>query len=483
MPEVLKGLKPESVMRNFELLTQIPRGSGNEEAVSNFLVEFGKKLGLETYQDEVKNVYIKKPATKGYENKPGVVIQGHMDMVCEKEKNVEFDFEKDPIQLVVKDDMIYANGTTLGADNGIAVAMGMSVLEDDTLEHPAVEVFVTVNEESGMDGANGADPAHIEGKYIINIDSEEEGFITVSCAGGKNVLSTLPVTFEDVDSNKKAIEIVVEGLKGGHSGMEIVLQRANASKLLGRILHLLTVEYDLADIEGGTKHNAIPREANATILIDSANQEELAKQIKSIEDTFKNEFATADPGLKVSIIEATKTPEKVLSSDSKEKILQFILVSPHGVQTVSQEIEGLVESSANFAIMKLNENDITFLSSIRSSIISIREEIAERIFSLSKLVGATVTIESQYPAWEHAKDSKLEKLAYDVWKKTTGKDPEITAIHAGLECGILLDKLEGFEAISIGPDTFDVHTPNEHVSIKSIENVWNYLVELLKEIN
>lgn len=480
MSSILNGLKPQNVLKNFEAISQIPRGSGNEKQISDYLVKFGKDLGLETVQDEALNVVIRKPATKGYENAPGVVLQGHMDIVCEKEKDVEHDFEKDPIKLRLNGDMLYATGTTLGADNGIAVAMAMAILEDDTVEHPALEVLVTTNEETGMDGAAALDPSLIKGKYIINIDSEEEGFILVSCAGGKTSVVTLPVEYTKACPDKKALEVEVSGLLGGHSGMDIVLQKANANKLVGRLLNMLTVDYDLASIQGGTKHNAIPREANCVILVDAKDVDEAKKQIGELEATFRNEYSTADPGLVIKVKDASA--DEVMTVESKSKIIQMTCLIPHGVQSVSMEIKGLVESSTNFAIIDNKHDTISFMSAIRSSVISLREEIAERVQLLADVLGGTNEIAGVYPAWEHRKGSALEKLGADVYKELTGKEPVITALHAGLECGLLLDKLPEAEAISIGPDMFDVHTPNEHISLPSVENIWEYLLALLKAI-
>ncbi|MDR1773607.1 MAG: aminoacyl-histidine dipeptidase [Clostridioides sp.] len=479
----LQNLKPENLFKNFELLTRIPRESGNEKEVSDFLVDFGKKLNLETYQDEVNNVYIIKEATKGYENRNGIVIQGHMDIVAEKEKELDFNFKTDSINLQIKDDMIYATGTTLGADNGIAIAMAMTILEDDTIKHPRIELLATVDEEVGMLGADKIKPEHIKGKYMINIDSEEEGVITVSCAGGKNVIVDLPINYEKVSKNKIAFKVSIEGLQGGHSGAEIHLQRANANKLLGRLLNSIQVEYDIVSINGGSKSNAIPRDAQALILVEDKDVEKLISDIKDLEKIYKNEFSSVDSELQINIKEIENRSTQVLSKDSKGKVIEFILISPHGVQTFSNEIEDLVESSLNFAIIEQHEDKITFLSSARSSVISLREEICDRIVAMSKVFGGSAKIDGVYPAWEYAKDSNLEKTAVEVWKEISGVEPKVTAIHAGLECGMLLEKLPGFEAISIGPDIMDVHTPNEHISISSTVKVWNYLLELIQRLD
>ncbi|MDR0880081.1 MAG: aminoacyl-histidine dipeptidase [Clostridioides sp.] len=479
MASVLAGLKPESVLKHFESLSNIPRGSGNEKEVSDFILKFGKDLGLESVQDEALNVIIRKPASKGFENVPGVIIQGHMDMVCVKNKGVEHDFTKDPIKLRVDGDMLYATGTTLGADNGIAVAMGMAILEDDTIEHPELEVLVTVSEETGMDGAHAVDPAMLKGKYIINIDSEEEGVITVSCAGGTNSFIKLPVSHKAAQKDA-ALEIEINGLLGGHSGIEIGLQRANANKLMCRLLNLLTVDFDLACIEGGIKHNAIPNEAKAIISVNGSDVEAAKNEINEIVSQFKNEFLTADPGLEAHIVD-TKC-EEVMDDASKANVIELGCLIPHGVQAVSLDMNGLIQTSTNFAIIENGHDTIGFMSAVRSSIISEREELAGRLQILADRFSAVNEVSGVYPAWEHKVGADLEKLSISVYKDLYGKEPEVTAIHAGLECGLLLAKMPNAEAISIGPDTIDVHSPNEHVSIPSVEHIWNYLLALLKAV-
>jgi len=480
MGNILENLKPQLVFKYFEDISQIPRGSGNEKEISNFLRKFGEDLGLETIQDEFLNIIIRKPATKGYENAPIVMLQGHMDMVCEKNKDTEHDFTKDPIKLRIEDGMIYATGTTLGADNGVAVAMGMAVMADNTIEHPEIEFLVTVDEEAGMSGAMNLDGSLLKAKYILNLDSEEEGFILVSCAGGATAISTLNTEYMDLSSDKEVLQIDIKGLLGGHSGMDIIKQRANSNKLLGRLLNLLTVDYDLAKVHGGSKNNAIPRESECLIAVNKNDVEEVKKQISDIEKTFKHEFRTSDPGLTIEV--SNGKSDKVFTSDLKNKIIKMYNLMPNGIQTMSMDIEGLVESSTNLGVVKETDSTIWFESAVRSSVRTLKDDILNRMDLLTNSLDGKFKVESDYPAWEYAKGSQLEKIAIDAYENLTGKKPTIMAIHAGLECGLLLDKMNNAEAISIGPDMFDVHTPNEHLNIQSTENTWNYLLAILKSI-
>ena len=481
MENVLGNLNPTLVFKYFEEISQIPRGSGNEKEISDFLYKFAKDLNLEVIQDDHLNILIRKPATEGYESCPGVILQGHMDMVCEKNKDVDHDFEKDPLELRVIDDMIYANGTTLGADNGIAVAMSMAVLASNDIHHPSLEVLITSDEEAGMTGANGLDGSLLKGKYIINLDSEEEGFLLVSCAGGNRAYVTLPLTYKSIDDNKEALLIEVKGLLGGHSGMDIVKQRANSNVVMGRILNLIDVDYDLVEVNGGSKNNAIPRECESKVVVDKNQVDALKASISKIEEILKHEFRTSDPDLKVVVSETTA--EKALNDECKSKVILLLNLIPNGIQTQSMEIEDLVESSTNLGVVKTLEDKMSFESAVRSSVATLRQNINDKTKLLADSVGAHFENTDGYPAWEYAKDSKLEHICVDVYEKLTGRKPNITAIHAGLECGLLLAKMNGAEAISMGPDMFEVHTPNEHLSIPSVKNVYEYLLEILKSMN
>lgn len=481
MENVLKGLNPELVFKYFEEISQIPRGSGNEKNISDYLKKFGEELGLETIQDDALNIIIRKPATNGYENCPGVILQGHMDMVCEKNKDTQHDFEKDPIKLRIENDMIYATGTTLGADNGIAVAMGMAVLASNDLSHPAIELLVTTDEEAGMSGAMALDGSLLKGQYIINLDSEEEGFLLVSCAGGVTAKSILNAKFKDVDSNKQALLIEIKGLLGGHSGMDIIKQRANSNILMGRLLNSLCVDYELAKVEGGSKNNAIPRECEAVILVNKNDVNKVKECISTIRDTFKKEFSTSDPGIVVECSETTT--DRVLTCECSDKVVKLLNLIPNGVQTMSMDINGLVESSTNLGVVRTTDDEITFECAVRSSVRTLKDVITDKMDLLAKTLDGKLLLQSDYPAWEYSKGSKLEDICVSTYEKLTGKKPEIMALHAGLECGLLLDKMPHAQAISLGPNMYEVHTPNEHLSISSTENTWNYLVQILKDMN
>ena len=481
----IEDLKPQLVFKYFSEICKIPRGSGNEKQISDYLTREGKKLGLEVVQDEHYNVLIKKKATPGYENAPTVIIQGHMDMVCEKNKDTDHDFEKDPIKLRVEGNYLYATDTTLGADNGIAVAMGLALLASDNIVHPPLEVVFTADEEESMNGAMNLKGDLFKGSYIINLDSEEEGTITVSCAGGVTALVTIEKEFKDVNS-KVAFNIDVKGLLGGHSGMEINKQRANSNILMGRILnHLLNhanINLDLVQISGGAKNNAIPREADAVILIDEKDEERLKEELNKILNIFKNEFKTSDPNIEILCEKSHKTYNEALKDDIRDKIIATIILMPCGIQTMSMDIENLVESSTNLGVINNNKDNFLFEFATRSSVKSLKDEINNKMSLLCKTLDVKLSLEDDYPEWEYAKDSKLEEICINTYEELTGQKPEISAIHAGLECGLLLDAIKGAQAVSIGPNLYDVHTPNEHLDIKSTNRTWNYLLAILKNI-
>ncbi|MDY4574155.1 MAG: aminoacyl-histidine dipeptidase [Intestinibacter sp.] len=479
MEKILNGLEPQSVLNYFEKISQIPRGSGNEKAISDYLCKFAQDLNLQYVQDEHLNVIIKKPATAGYEHCPGVIIQGHMDMVCEKNKDSNHDFLTNPIQLRVVDDMIYATGTTLGADNGIAVAYGMALLASDTIKHPELEILITTDEEVGMTGAKNLDTSVLTGKYMLNIDSEEEGCILVGCAGGNRNCTTLPLEF--TTSERQGMLIELKGLLGGHSGMEIDKNHANSNKLMGRTLDLLTVDYDLISVNGGLKTNAIPRECDAVIAVDAKDIAQLKEELSKIEAIFKHEYRIADPDVKIDLSETTF--EKVLTTECKNKVIQLLNLIPSGIQTMCADIPGLVESSINLGVVTTKDDVMTFEATTRSSVDTRKEWINNTVKLVAKAFGAEYEETDHYPSWERAVDSKLEEISIETYKKLTGNDPKILTIHAGLECGLFLKKMAGCEAISIGPNTYDVHTPNEHVSISSVKNVWDYVVTWLESMN
>ncbi|BBE30410.1 aminoacyl-histidine dipeptidase [Tepiditoga spiralis] len=471
---MLENLEPKKVFTFFEELTKIPRGSGNEKAVSDYLVKFAKDRNLEVIQDEALNVIIKK---KGVENSPTVILQGHMDMVCEKESSSNHDFTKDPIPLIVEGDFVKTNGTTLGADNGIAVAYALALLDSNDIVHPNLEVLITTEEETGMGGAAAVDPKNLTGTMLINIDSEEEGEILVSCAGGVREKISLPINFENYSSETYSIK--VSGLKGGHSGMEIIKQRGNAIKILGRTLYSILDDINLVSLNGGAKMNAIPREAQAIITCE--NPKDLEIKIKNFEKLVKNEYSVQDPELKIEFTKHEKT-NKIIKKEDFIKAVKILYVIPDGVQTMSQSIDNLVQSSTNLGVLTMTDNSINFDIASRSSVESLKEEIVNRTKISVEAFGAEFKTMSSYPAWQYREDSKLREIFKDVYLKTFKKEVKISAIHAGLECGLLSGKMPNVDMISFGPNLYDVHTPQEKMSISSVQNMWKYLLEILKEL-
>jgi dipeptidase D len=484
MIEVLKDLQPVDVFKYFEKLSQIPRGSGNEKEVSDYLVSFAKENNLEYVQDSALNVVIRKNASKGYENSPAVVLQGHMDMVNEKNSDVEHDFTKDPLKLRIIDDRVYATGTTLGADNGIAVAMGLAILASNEYKHPAIELLVTTSEETGMDGAMALDPKNITGRTIINIDSEEEGTILVSCAGGVTSKVSIPVKLESVNDNLVPYSIKIRGLKGGHSGMEIDKERGNSNKLMGRVLMSILSETDirLSSLNGGSKHNAIPRETETIILVKTEDSALVQKKISQCEEIFKNELRTADPDIRIDFEFLQNSPSQMLSKDSTVNVVNYLYLIINGVTSMSMDIKGLVESSLNLGVITTYKDRVEFISSIRSSVRSLKNELYNRLSVTAKINGGSVASESDYPEWAYNPDSKIRTIFENVYEKMYGKKPHISAIHAGLECGLFAEKFGEIDAISFGPNLYDVHTPNESMSISSVQRTWEYLLEILKNI-
>ena len=481
--KVLQNLEPKAVFEYFEEISNIPRGSGNEKEISDYLLNFGKRLGLESIQDEALNIIIKKPGTKGYENAPTVIIQGHMDMVCEKNNGIEHDFEKDPLKLRIVDDYIYATDTTLGADNGIAVAYAMAILASDDIPHPPIEVLITTDEETGMSGAMAINKEHIDGKILINLDNEEEGYLLVSCAGGIRSNATIDVNYQAIN-DKKLIKINISGLKGGHSGMDIIKERGNSNKILGRILKglLREVKFNLVSLNGGSKNNAIPREAEAVIAINVNDENIVVDIINNWNTIISNELRAQDPGLKIEASIYSNNEGKEFTDECTSKVVNLLYLYPNGINTKSTEIEGLVESSTNLGVLTTVDNKVIFDSAIRSSVPSLKEEIVLRSKTIVELLGGDFSTTSDYPAWEYNPNSKIREICQNVHKEMYGKVAELVAIHAVVECGLFNEKLGNLDMISFGPNLYDVHTPDEHMSISSVRNCYEYLKAILKEI-
>lgn len=483
MSDILAQLKPQAVFHYFEQMTKIPRESGNEAAISQYLVDFANEHGLEVIQEPCKNVIIKKSATPGYENAPRVILQGHMDMVCVKEDELEFDFNTEALPIYVEGDWVKSKGTTLGADNGIAVAMSLAILADQELEHPALTVLVTTEEETGMDGVMALNPENVPGDILINIDSEEEGVALASCAGGVRNSLKLPIEWQPLAQQEvQSFEIVISGLKGGHSGIEINKGRANANKLMGRCLHYISeFEAAVSHVAGGEKMNAISKRSMVTVTLPASSVEAFKEKIREFEVMIRAEFETADSAIQVRVTPA-QTPEKVFTKETVSKLTHILQLIPYGPQTMSANVSGLVESSSNIGVVEMSETEIEFNSAVRSSVGSLKREINHRIQAIADLTGATMELIADYPEWEFETESKIREIMIDVYQRLTGKELEISAIHAGLECGFLSQKLGKIDMISIGPDITGAHTPKESLGISSTERVYHFLCEVLKDI-
>lgn len=480
----LESLTSHPVFHYFAEISKIPRGSGNEKGISDYLVHFAQDRNLEVIQDKSLNVIIKKAATAGYENTPTVIIQGHMDMVCEKNKGTIHDFEKDPLQLRVIGELLYATDTTLGADNGIAVAYALALLDANDIEHPALEIVITTEEETTMNGALAVDVTQLEGKILINIDSEEDGKLLVSSAGGVRVVQKLPIVWQDISEDEASYSISVKGLKGGHSGIEIDKERGNSIKLLGRILQDLSTDFSCSIqlLNGGLKSNAIPREADATVLIRSDEVKKITERIKEWNSIFKTELQSSDPGISIEFEKSENTFPKAFSKETTGKTITSLLLIPHGVHGMSMGINGLVGSSSNLGVVSTTDCEVTFVSEIRSSVKSIKTFMVHQAKSIAQLLECDIIIDSDYPEWPFNPGSKVKQLFEETYKEKYGKEIEVIAVHAGIECGVFIEKIPGLDAVSIGPDMFLVHTPEEHVSIPSTINNWEFFIYTLKRM-
>lgn len=479
---VLENLQPQRVFHYFEEITKIPHGSGNTKEMSDYLVNFAKEHGLHYIQDESNNVILFKPAAKGYENAPTVMLQGHMDMVCEKTPDSSHDFTKDALKLQVEGDFISAQGTTLGGDDGIAVAYGLALLEDETLEHPALEVVITVDEEIGLLGATALNAEPLQAKYLINLDSEEEGYLWAGCAGGMTAVSELPVRYQE-ETNERW-KVTVSGLAGGHSGAEIDKNRGNATLVLARFLKEAKEQgaYAISELNGGLKDNAIPRTAQALILAGKEEGTAIAAYAKVFTEALQKEYTGSDEGICVTVEAQGIGTEPVLHPVSQEKVLFFLMQYPNGIQKMCGFMEGLVETSCNLGITKLTPKALVGSASVRSSVGSAKKALADKIAYLTEFLGGDFQIEGEYPSWEYKQDSTLRPLMVEVFREMYHREPEVKVIHAGLECGLFYEKIPGLDCVSLGPNMQDIHTTEEKLSISSVERVWEYLLEVLKKI-
>lgn len=475
---VLENTEPKNVFRFFEDISSIPHGSGNTKEISEYIISFAKSKGLEHYRDKLNNVIVIKNASSGYEEAEPIIIQSHIDMVCEKEPDCTKDMSKDAVDLKIDGDFITADGTTLGADDGIGAAYALAILDDDNLMHPRIEAVFTVDEEIGMLGAFEIDVTPLKAKRMLNLDGGSEKIFTVSCAGGITSKSTFSVKRENY--NGKTFKISISGLSGGHSGVKIIDGGANSNSLMGRLLGILSNECNirLAHIEGGFKDNAIPVEATAVIVCD--DEVLCTETVLKAEKIFKNEYRVTDPDLSISVSRC----EAIIPLDkqSSDKIIFFLNIVPNGVQAMSTQIDNLVQTSLNFAIINTSDDRIEAVISIRSSVDSQKYMMVDKLSQLTSYLGGKNDLWGDYPGWEFKPDSAFRNLMSDVFKEKFGFEPHIEAVHAGLECGLFSGKIPNLDCITYGPDMFDIHTPRERLSISSTKRVWEYLIESLRRM-
>ena len=479
----IRNLEPKGLWKNFHSLTQIPRPSKKEEKVVAFVKEFGEKLGLETIVDSVGNVIIRKPATPGYEDRMGVILQAHLDMVPQKNSDKVHDFEKDPIETYIENGWVKANGTTLGADNGVGAAAAMAVLEATDLVHGPIEALFTIDEETGMTGANALESGILKGDILINTDSETEGELYVGCAGGIDTCGYFTPKFEEVPAGSKAFQLVVKGLKGGHSGMDIILGRANANKVMNELLAYATEKMDarVADIQGGSLRNAIPRESFATITVPEGKAEELAAFVSQFETMKKEQFAAVEPEMSITIAPA-EMPAQVMDKATIANIIEAVAKYPNGVIAMSKDFEGTVETSSNLAIVKLIDGKVMTASLQRSLVDASKDVLAAEMRELLEKCGAVAESTGSYPGWKPNINSPILHTMKKVYEEKYGKTPKIMVIHAGLECGILGSKYPNWDMVSFGPTLVFPHSPDEALKIDTVPLFWEFLVETLKNV-
>lgn len=475
-------MEPASVFECFAEINQIPRPSKKEEKMIEFLKNYGKKLGLETEVDETGNVIIRKPASKGYENREITIIQSHMDMVCEKNSNVEIDFLNDPIQTEVVGEWLTAKGTTLGADDGIGVAMELAILKDDTIEHGPLECVFTRDEETQLTGASGMKPGFMTGKYLLNLDSENEGEIFVSCAGGASTKAVFHFNMEAAPKDYFFFKVGIKGLTGGHSGDDIEKKRANANKLLIRFLYNEMKKYDLrvADIQSGGLHNAIPREGWAVCAVPMKDKENVRIDANVYISEIEEEFSATEKSIAFTL-ESTDAAE-VIEKESSVKIITALQAVDNGIYAMSQDLDWLVETSSNLASIHKDGNTVAVVTSQRSNIGSARKNMSATVAAAFELAGAEVSTTSGYPGWKLNPESPLLQLSIDAYKRLFNKEPKVLAIHAGLECGLFSEKYPHIDMVSFGPTLRGVHSPDEKLLIPTVIMVWDFLLEVLKNI-
>ena len=479
---ILNGLEPAAPLFWFEKLCSIPHGSGNTKEISDFCVDFARERGLECYQDEANNVIIKKPGTSGYEASAPVILQGHLDMVCQKKPGCDIDFLHDGLRLKTDGEYVWADGTTLGGDDGIAVAMTLAVLDSDSISHPPIEAVFTVDEETGMLGAAVLDMARLSGRRMINIDSEVEGVFTVSCAGGLRADVRIPVSREMLITS--SAKIVISGLRGGHSGVEIGKNRASSNALAGRVLDAVIEKCgaQLVSLSGGSADNAIAAHSEMVVALCEKDLPLLESAVSELNGAFRNEYAVSDPDISVCVAEVSSGEVSALCTADTRKVCDALLILPQGIQAMSQDMPGLVETSLNLGILTLENDYLRAAFSVRSSVSSRKKMIARRLERIAAILGGSIEYSGDYPAWEFKRGSGLCQTLEEIYLEQYGSKPDVVAIHAGLECGLFSAALPGLECVSIGPNLFDIHTVSERMEIASVLRVWNFLLKALERM-
>ncbi|SFR96067.1 aminoacyl-histidine dipeptidase [Anaeromicropila populeti] len=480
---VLDQIDYKKVFYFFEQISNVPRGSQNNKGISDFLVGFAKEHNLEYKQDKEYNVVIKKPASKGQENCPAVMLQAHMDMVCEKNYDTKHDFTEEGLELEIEGDYIYANGTTLGGDDGIGMAYILTILDSQDVVHPKLEAVFTTDEEIGMEGAVALDVSDLEAKYMLNIDSDEEWKVIAGCAGGMRSNCCIPIEKKPAEGIKARIAIT--GLVGGHSGIEINKERVNGNILLGRLLFQLQkfVSFQVISIWGGLKDNAIPRESFAEIMVEQEQKVQIEDAVKMLAEVYGKEYKKNEPDLKITIqMEESSSACEIFSEHSFHLVLQMLLFTPNGVQGMSSDIEGLVESSLNLGIIVTKEDIVCFSYSVRSSVSLYKNYIGDKLKFLTETLGGTYSQKGEYPGWEYKSNSKLREICIKTYREMFAKEVGVEVVHAGLECGVILEKMPELDMISLGPNIYDIHTPNEKLSISSTVRIYDYVIAILNEI-
>lgn len=478
---VLGNLEPKSVFGYFEEICKIPHGSGNMDKISQFCVDFAKEHGLEYIQDDMKNVIIIKEATPGYEEVEPLILQGHLDMVCEKRPDKEKDFLTEGLDIYTDGELIWADGTTLGGDDGIAVAYGLALLAAKDLQHPRLEVVLTVDEETGLYGAEAIDMSMLKGKKLINLDSEEEGIFTVGCAGGLTLACDIPMFTEELEG--EVYELKVTGLLGGHSGAEIHKGRGNSNVILGRVLLAIgqKIGLEIIKMEGGSKDNAIPRNSVAEILVGAEDVQKLEKLVKEQEAILKNELHASDAGVALELTAKGVATVEVLDATSKVSALYALNNIPNGIQAYSMDIEGLVETSLNMGIMTQDGESLKMSFAVRSSIESAKHYLTDRVLLFVDMLGGNCEIKGDYPGWAYNPKSDLRETFIKVYREMYASEPVVEAIHAGLECGLFTKKIDGLDSISIGPNMHNVHTSEETLEVGSVQRTWEFLCRVIAE--